>query len=383
MAEPTNSPDAPQTAAQSVPPTDAPATKTVDKFKMPEVIRSSEDYERTFAYLKSRYHLLTPVASFSGMAPQHGLVVAKVMISPDPADGEVYQDKLFCKTGSRNQDDDEVAITKVGLRKLALAAGLNLSAEILLAEQNHWIVRGNCQFLGLDGSVQSFSATEEYDLRDGSPQVRKNASEAEKRMARSHGLRGAESRALNAACREYGIRQKYTRGELKKAFVLMRMMFIPDASNEVQMRLVTQQALAGVSRMFPQPSLTTPPSLEPIQGLPAQGTPMPPWQDEPIDTHTVEDDRADVSDDGAPDGVTRIQKIIETQKERKAPKTGKFTKWTVVDAEGVEYVTIKSDIAKAAEALWNKSDWTKGRLVEIQFRRNNWNENEIEEILPC
>lgn len=351
------------------------APAALEKFEIPPVITKAEEYDKVYRYLVSRYHVLTPVTAFSGMAPQHGLVVAKVLLDSDPTHGEVYQDKLFCKTGSKDPLDDEVAIAKGGLRKLALAGGWNLQADVMVADRHYWVVRGYNRFVGLDGSVQTFAATEEYDLRDGSPQVR-NMTQKQIEAARAHGLRGAEARALNAACREYGIKQKYTRRELQKAFVVMRMMFIPDASNELQMRIVTERALQGTSAMFPQ---TNTQSLEPIEGMKAPFDPtvidVPAAEPKPVSTKPAEELP------NLPEGYTLIRKVTVEQKQKR-DKSGTFDKWVVTDMHGEQFATIKKDFGKAVMSCWNQQDWRKGRPIEIVAKVNDYRENEITELTP-
>lgn len=344
------------------------------KFDIPPVITTADVYDRVYKYLSTKYHILTPVASFTGIAPQHGIIIAKVLIDSDPNHGEVYQDKLFCKHGQKDPMDDEVAIAKVGLRRLALAGGWNLSADVLKADRNYWVLRGYNRFVGLDGAVQTFAATEEYDLRDGSPQIR-SWSQAQKEAARAHGLRGGEARALNAACREYGVKQKWTRRELLKPFAIMRMMFIPDASNELQMRIVTERALQGTSAMFPQQA---PPSLmlEPIEGMQA---PIDVTANVTVPPAATQETKIPPGVPTLPPGYTLIQKVTTEEKKRRSGD-GAFTKWTCIDMHGEETVTIKKDLGKALMACWNQQDWKKGRPVEISSQPNSYKENEITEI---
>lgn len=359
------------------------AAAQLEKYELPPVIMKADEYDKAYRYLAARYHVLTPVTAFSGMAPQHGLVVAKVLLDSDPEHGEVYQDKLFCKVGkTKDPLDDEVAIGKVGLRKLALAGGWNLSADVLVADRNYWVLRGYNRFVGLDGSVQTFAATEEYDLRDGSPQVR-SWTQAQKDMARAHGLRGAEARALNAACREYGIKQKYTRRELQKPFVVMRMMFIPDASNEMQMRIVTERALQGTAAMFPQ---TQTQSLEPIEGLKAPVDPTVIGESTTAaaaaqSAHAASTPPQPTDVPNLPDGYVLIRKV-EVEKKKKRNSNDTFDKWHAIDHNGDEHVTIKREFGKSLMACWNQEDWRKGRPVEIRSEQNAYRENEIQELMP-
>jgi hypothetical protein len=360
-------------------PTDLVASAEPEKQKkaepespVPELITTASEYERAYKYLSQRYHVLSPISGFSGIAPQHGLMVAKVLIDSDPEHGEVYQDKLFCKSNQKDKLDDEVALTKVGLRKLCLAGGMNLDPELLKAEPNYWVIRATNSFKGLDGATQRFTATVEYDLRDGSPQIR-NMTPKQVESARSHGLRGGEARALNAAVREFGVRQKYTRRELQKAFVMMRMLFIPDASNEMQMRIVTERALGGTHALYPQSQPAMPlPVLEPIGGM---GQPVSVGGSATIDHAPQADDL------GLPQGYVLIREIKEKQIPKR-DKSGTFPKWTVVDSAGAESVTVKRDIVKGLELCWNKADWRQGRPVEIVTTTNAYRDQEITEVNP-
>lgn len=338
---------------------------------IPDIIRTKVEYDRAYAILRAKFHILTPMSSFSALAPQHGLVVTKVHIDSDPANGEVYSDKLFCKTGSHDPLDDEVALTKIALRRFAIAGGWNLKPEILKIEKNYWLVRASNTFVGIDGAKQVLEATEEYDLRDGSPQVQ-GMSAARLNAARSHGLRGAEARALNAALREFGIRQKFTRRDLQKPFILMRMMFLPDVNNQDQMRMVAERAMAGVHAFFPHAQATSQPSTDPVlqQLEPVNG----------LDDENAKVVHGEVIDHGPQ--YVRIREITSVDITRNPPKTGTFKKWSIVDAHGEVHTTIKKDIATVAEACWNKDDWKQGREVEIESERNRYRENEIISFTP-
>lgn len=70
---------------------------------------------------------------------------------------------------------------------------------------------------------------------------------------RKYGLRNCETRAINAMIRECGcgVKQKYTRHELAKAFVAVRVIFIPDMSDPDVRKLVTSAALGATTAMYP------------------------------------------------------------------------------------------------------------------------------------
>lgn len=208
------------------------------------IIRSPKDYQAKLkTWQTERCHILSPVANFSGMPAIYGLVAARVDINPDPAGGEVYADPLFCRDG-------EVAIAKPGLSKIAQAAGMTIKTERTDPRTipNYWEVRATIRFIGLDGTPQEMDATSEYDLRDGAPRIR-SFQPKQVQAARTHGLRGCEARAINAAIRQYGIRQKYTKAELGKPFVVVRVVHNPDMSDPVQRQIITQNASGGSARL--------------------------------------------------------------------------------------------------------------------------------------
>jgi hypothetical protein len=64
---------------------------------------------------------------------------------------------------------------------------------------------------------------------------------------RKNGLRACESRAINAAIRECGcgIKQKYTRAELEKPFLVVRVAFQPDMRDPAIKEMVTARRSAA------------------------------------------------------------------------------------------------------------------------------------------
>ncbi|MEO8483098.1 MAG: hypothetical protein ABI634_12865 [Acidobacteriota bacterium] len=215
-----------------------------------QVIRSPKEYtDRLQVWQRQQYHVLTPFANFSALPDHFGLVPTLVYIDPNPDAGDVYEDRLFCKDG-------EVAIAKIGLSKIAMAAGMTITTVRTDDRriQNLWEMRATARFVGIDGTPQSVDGTEELDLRDGSDRSQKvmgkNRSQDALRAARAKGLRGCEARAINAAIRQFGIRQKYTKAELGKPFVLVRVVYMPDMNDAATRQQVTERALAGSSALY-------------------------------------------------------------------------------------------------------------------------------------
>lgn len=212
-------------------------------------ITTPADYERSVALWQQEHaHVLSPAVSFSGLPAQHVLMASLVKLSPDPSPngpGDVYQDNFFLK-------GQDVAIAKIGLSKIAQVAGISLDTERMDSRtiQFYWEVKATAKWIGFDGTPQSCQATVEYDLRDGSPRL-KGFTASQIEQARKHGLAGAETRAINRAIRQFGVKQKYTKAELEKPFVVVRVTFQPDMSDPVQRAMVTQQRLAGTNALYP------------------------------------------------------------------------------------------------------------------------------------
>jgi hypothetical protein len=79
--------------------------------------------------------------------------------------------------------------------------------------------------------------------------------------ARRFGLRLAESKSMNAAIRNLGIKAKYALEELKKPFVMFRCSYVPDMSDPDIKRMVAGQALSGAGLLYGQ----TAPAGAPIE----------------------------------------------------------------------------------------------------------------------
>lgn len=317
--------------------------------RTPAVITTPDEYQTAMSkWGKHDYHVLTPAVTFSGLPPQHGMVAALVQINPNPDAGDVYQDRLFCKDG-------EVAIAKLGLSKIAQAAGMTIKTERTdpRAFPNYWEVRATARFIGLDGTPQEVDATCEYDLRDGSPRVQKmhedakrNGRTADKQLmgARQNGLRACEARAINAAIRQFGIKQKYTIDELRKPFVTLRVTYQPDMSDPEVRRLVTARSLEGTAALY-----GTTRQLAAAEPLDVIGDVEPGHTSAPKSVGVGSTVPAPETP-AYPEGYGPIQSLRSEEKKRR-DGSGTFLKWTVVDHAGVEHTTVKGAIGQQLEKL--------------------------------
>lgn len=194
----------------------------------------------------ARAHVLSPVTDIGSLPENWVFVPSAVQINPDENFGEVYRDGLFCK-------QNEVALTKVGLRKIAKAAGISweVKREDSGTVPYYWAMKCTLSYRGHDGLPKSVEASYEWDLRDGSPRLQKSdgvMSSKELNRARLTGYRRCEAGAINAAIREYGLKQKYTKEELVRPFVVFNLVFKPET--EEQKNMLAQAALTGTNLLY-------------------------------------------------------------------------------------------------------------------------------------
>lgn len=335
----------------------APAEQGLEKAapKTPAIISTPEEYRGALLrWQESHFNILTPFTNISALAPQHGILTSLVQVNPDKAAGEVYDGLPFLKGG-------EVSLAKVGLRKLAECAGISTQTERTDDRriQHYWEFKAIASYRSIDGAIVTRQATKEWDLRDGSPQM-KGWTQNQIEEGRKHGLRNCEARAINAAIRECGcgIKQKYTREELKKPFVICRVMFQPDMSDPEIKRMVTAAALGGTTSLYPQAPreqlgdaggtvdiVEREEQGEPrrvgsgsTSQAPAQTAPATPAADEPP----------------TPDAV-RIADIQKSSGQRKDKST--WTRFAIVDSRGVEHSTFSTTIADQAEKFKLDRTW--------------------------
>ncbi len=214
-----------------------------------QIIRSPKEFVAELEkWQKANYHVLSPFANFSALPPHWGILPTKVTIDPNPdagGPGEVYQDGVFTR-------GNDVAIAKLGLAKIAMAAGMTIKTERTDPRTipNFWEVRATARFIGINGTPQERDATEEWDLRDGSERAKQAGSGKQVTQNRIKGLRQCESRACNAAVRAYGVKQKYTKAELAKPFVVIQMIYLPNMTDPAEKQQVAERALGGSSLMY-------------------------------------------------------------------------------------------------------------------------------------
>ena len=262
------------------------------------VIATPQEFSTYLAQQRQAHaHVLSPVTDLGALPDNWVMVPSAVKINADENAGEVYADRLFCK-------NDEVALTKVGLRKIAKAAGISWKVvrEDSGTVPNYWAMKCTISYRGHDGLPKEAEASYEWDLRDGSPRLQKSdgvMGGKELNRARLNGYRRCEAGAINAAIREYGLKQKYTKAELARPFVVFNVVFQPQTDE--QRNMLAQAALTGVSTLYSGAVAELPAATmsgRVVDALPA-GAAVP--EEVPFDDGAAEAD--------APDLVARIVSV--------------------------------------------------------------------------
>ncbi|MEM6789712.1 MAG: hypothetical protein AAF715_19495 [Myxococcota bacterium] len=289
---------------------------------------------------KNRYHLVAPATSV-GTIPE-GCAVAITMVEIDTRDmrhgGELYN------VGGN------FALARSALNRIAQAAGISWDPQLSRRIDDgsdpyyaHFRAVGTLRTF--DGTELMVTGEKEMDLRDGSPQVHALAArkrdggsiENQLRELRLHILAHAESKAKNRAIRSIGLRASYKRDDLKKPFVVAKLMWTgetsdPDLKREFA-RLTAQRMLGGPRAMFsaaptPAPAMTpsTAPALKappPVGTVaaeaddvaPAFATPPPSGGRTTIDAPRA----APVAADSSPTAPSRTDHVIPGGKSKGTP----------------------------------------------------------------
>lgn len=328
--------------------------------KTPGVIASAAEYRAAMAkWQEAHYNILTPFTNVSGIAPSFGIIASVVKINPESAGGEVYSG--FTDTGAKampflkgekGKPSEELALAKIGLRKIAECSGISTSTTRTDPRTipHYWEFKAVASYRGLDGSTITREASFEWDLRDGSDRL-KGWTANQITEGRKNGRRNCEARAINAAIRESGcgIKQKYTRAELEKPFLVVRVAFQPDFSDPEIKRIVTERALGGTSMMYPPASRAVPAlDAEVIEDALRQVSSGP--------SATASASAKPEPDLPPVEGAVRIVKV--EQKSGVNAQTKKaWTRYLITDSTGQVHSTFSKSHADDAERFLNEKAW--------------------------
>ncbi len=249
-----HAPAEPAKAIQRVAP---PAEIVTGGFRDPN--RATEALQRAAAHA----HLVSPATDCGDIREGCSIVISAVLVD---AEHETYS--VAGKLG----------LSKVALDKIAAAAGISWDPRECGRQDDgkdprycHYKAVGRVR--DFDGTVRLLSGEVEMDAREGSPLIDEIRTKAAKRRAeaerenkkytgdggdsqilelRKFLLRHAESKAKNRAIRELGIRTAYEPKELKKPFVVAKIMLTGHSSNPETQRIFAEQTAREFSSAVPQ-----------------------------------------------------------------------------------------------------------------------------------
>lgn len=275
-------------------------------------IQKVEVLKKAFEALREACNLLSPVASVDHIMPMHQVSLRAVMldssVDQNGNGADCYRDPRFCKAG-------EVALGKNALMKLMAGAGVQVVDRQRLddrSDPNYCEVQVTLAVRDFDGTMRQMMATKEMDLRTGSPETLKpekvnnektgrmipfddSALSDKRRHIQSHAETKAIERGLRAI---FALKQKYTVDELKRPFVVPKLVANLDPSDPETKTALIQHALSGETRLYgPPPASSGRPTLAPASPALTGG--------ETIDTKTGEvitpDDPDDFGEPPAPE----------------------------------------------------------------------------------
>lgn len=241
-----------------------------------------------------QFHLVSPASSV-GSLPE-GCEVATSFVRVD-RENETYD----VGGGKRG-------LAKVALDRIASAAGVSWDpiASCRLddgSDPYYCLFRAVGTMRGFDGSPVTITGTKEMDLRPRSPQLdaiearakEGKSSEKQIREMRLHILGHAESKARLRAIRSIGLRTSYDDKDLKKPFLVARLVFTgrtEDPTLEREFALMRAHAMLGsVSALYgtsPAPQLVAAP---PVQRMSSGVRPPPVGRSVDIDEDDIPEPR--------------------------------------------------------------------------------------------
>lgn len=353
-----------------------PQTAVSTEVKTPEVITTADQFSTAVQRWQGRFHLLTPFTNISGLAKAHGIFSTVIAINPNRQSGEVYDGLPFLKEG-------QVALAKNGLRKVAEGLGISTRLEYISvgAVAFYWHVKAIASYVGVDGKRVEREASMEWDLRDGSPRL-KGWTMKQIEEARKYGLRACETRAINAAIRECGagLKQAYTRDELSRPFVAVRVALQPDMSDPDIKRIVTEHFVGAARALYasnPVPSPADPwaDHDEPAPRQVGQGSTSQAVSS-PATSAPAPGQPAPTADQPPTPDAVRIVDIKTSTGEKNGRK---WTRFAITDSRGEEHSTFSKSIADAAEKAKTERAWVE--VVTITSEDGRY--KNLEEIIPA
>jgi len=245
---------------------------------------------------KDKCNILTPAITTEGLTPLHAVTVEQLELSPDPKEGDVYP-----------HDKGKMIIHKQGLEKLSNLAGIEMIKTVRTdngSDRQYISYQAGGFIRKADGSVvmavktygMDFEVIEEEVLEMYQDKMKKwckdkgqgawpnnlsdhqrqeyidDKSRKEVRRRRKFKDQLCESGAQARVKRDLlGLKTFYTPDELKRPFVVVRVVLKPDYEDPNIKMLLTQAAISAQGQIF-----GLPPGGAPMGTLPAPGSAPPP-----------------------------------------------------------------------------------------------------------
>jgi hypothetical protein len=221
---------------------------------------------------KSQFHLVSPAMSVGGLPEGCEVYTAMVVVDPD--------------TDCYSLPQSKYGLDRVALLKIAGAAGITWVASHRTDDRSHphfcaWEAVG--QYRQFDGTIVTIRGNVEIDAREGGAAWEEIVEKARKTNRDDGGAsqllelrkflpRHCESKAMNRAIANMGIKRSYTREELAKPFLVARLA-ATGRSNDPELqrefaKMQFQHMLAGGNALFgapvqAAPAMMAPPAISP------------------------------------------------------------------------------------------------------------------------
>lgn len=222
-------------------------------------VEKVEELRKMLGELSQTVNLIAPVSRIDTIPALHGISLRAVLIDGRPEGNEVYVDGRFCKNG-------EVALGGTALQKIAGAAGVQIIGVRRLDDHSEPFYCDMEVTIGLrdfDGTHRQIVKSKEIDLRDGQPEALKPEKRGDQKTGnmvaldasaladkRRHIQSLAETKAFYRALRTIlSLKQKYTREELNRPFVVPKLVPALDPSDPDQKKALISMAL-GTERVL-------------------------------------------------------------------------------------------------------------------------------------
>jgi hypothetical protein len=179
-------------------------------------------------------HLVAPATSCGSLPLGCEVALSGFMIDTEDKHGEIYA-----------VGGGKFGLSRVALDKIGTALGISWDPKLSGRQDDGsdpnycaWTAVGH--YRHFDGSVQTVIGSKEMDLRKGSPQLQAlqakirepgKTADGQIREMRLHIVAHAESKARLRAIANMGVKRSYTMEELKKPFVIAKLMFTGRTDN--------------------------------------------------------------------------------------------------------------------------------------------------------